>query len=70
VDAHDLLQRHGEHAVGIGRAKVVFDRERHPREVGEGLDRSGIEPCVVELAPVQVHVAVHAGEKRSEALEL
>ncbi len=60
VHADDVAQRGGEHAVRVGRAQVVLDRERHASQVVERDDALGVEPGLIELVSVEPDVVVDA----------
>ena len=70
VNAHDLAQRHGEHAERVVRPQVVLGGEREAREIPERPELAGMNARGVELRPVVRHALVHPNERRAEPLEL
>jgi hypothetical protein len=65
-----LLERHGEQAVRIGPAKVVFSGERQPGEIGQRSDVAGDHAELVEGGAVEGHVRRAQGGRAAQPVEL
>ena len=70
MQAHNVLRRHGEHAVGVVVAQVGLGGERQFRQVVQRLDVVRVHAQCIEALPVQRHVGVGVFQTPAQALEL
>ena len=70
MDPHDVLERHGEHPVGIARPQVLLRREGELRQVAGRLYLLDVHSEAGEALAVEGHVLAGAVEGRLEALYL
>ncbi len=69
-DADDVTERHREQAVGVVFRQVVPGGAGEPGQILEALDVIQVQPQLVELAAVELHLTVSPGEGALEALQL
>ena len=70
MDAHHLLARHGEHAVGVVVAQVLLGREGKAGEVGQRPEVIRMDAGGVEFRLVMRHVLVDMVQRPRKALGL
>ena len=70
MQAHDVMHRHGEHAVGVVVAQVGFGGERKLRQVFQRLDVIRVHAQRIEALTVQRHVVVGVVQAPAQAIQL
>ncbi len=70
VDAHDLLEGHGEEAVGVVVAHVLLEGKRQALQIVEALDLVGRDACPFKALPVKRNRGVNALHGLLQALKL
>ncbi|MCY1260404.1 hypothetical protein D9M70_86500 [compost metagenome] len=70
VQAHDVVHRHGKHAVGVVVPQVGLGGEREFRQVVQGLDVVRVHAQRIEALTVQRHVVVGVVQAPAQALQL
>ncbi|MOA12124.1 hypothetical protein D3C78_1320930 [compost metagenome] len=70
MQAHDVVHRHGKHAIGVVVAQVVLAGEREPGQVVQRFQVVRVHAQAVEALLVQRHVVVGVVEAPAQALQL
>jgi len=70
VDAHDLLQRDGEKAVGVVVAHVLLEGERQTAQIVETFDLLRRHPGLAELLTIKRDRGVDPLQRLAQTLDL